>query len=70
MCSSILALNISLTLSKVCKLLGITVDALDSIGPYPNIGFNQSVFLQQVLDTQQMFPIVLREQQHLQMDAE
>lgn len=56
----------SLTLHVIGELLSVAVDVPDSVGLDADVGLHQSVFLQQVLHTQQVFPIILREQQHLQ----
>lgn len=50
------------------KLLSVTVDVSYSVGLNGDVGFHQSVFLQQVLHTQQVFAVILREQQHLPAD--
>lgn len=61
--------SICLTLHIVGELLSVAVDVSDSVGLDADVGLHQRVFLQQVLHTEQMFPIILREQQHLQGQA-
>lgn len=61
--------SLRLTFSIDGELLGIAVDVADSVGLDPDVSLHQRVFLEQVLHAQQMFPVILREQQHLQAQA-
>lgn len=57
------------TLAVAGELLSVAVDVPDSVGLDADVGLHQGVFLQQVLHTQQVFAIILREQQHLQRES-
>jgi len=49
-------------------LVGVGGDGLHSVGLDGDVSLHQGMFLQQVLHTQQVFPVVLRQQQHLQAE--
>lgn len=58
--------SVCLTVHVIGELLSVAVDVSDSVGLDADVGLHQSVFLQKILHAQQVFPIILREQQHLQ----
>lgn len=54
-----------LTLIIHGELLCVGVDGFDAVGLYADVSLHQSVLLQQILHSQQMLPVILRQQQHL-----
>lgn len=59
--------SISRTFGVAGESLSVAVDVPDAVGLDGDVGLHQSVFLQQVLHAQQVLPVILRQQQHLQV---